>query len=267
MSIKRLTPNQLRNRKGKDRIVCLTAYTTPMAKMLDPHIDLMLVGDSLSMVLYGMENTLSISLKSMIEHGKAVMRGSEKACIVVDMPFSTYEGSPEQAFRNTSKVIKETGCSAIKLEGGTEMASTIRFLTERGIPVMAHVGLMPQQVKVIGGYQYQGKEDAEAKRVLNDAKAVAEAGAFAVVLECVPAQLAETITTEINIPTIGIGASPSCDGQILVTEDMLGLHPDKKPSFVTPYAQLSKQIDDAIAQYASDTKNNNASKPKQKKKN
>ncbi|TIQ17846.1 MAG: 3-methyl-2-oxobutanoate hydroxymethyltransferase [Mesorhizobium sp.] len=243
------TPPDIAARKGKTPLVCLTAYTTPVARLLDRHCDVVLVGDSVGMVLHGLPSTLGVTLEMMIMHGQAVRRGLERALMVVDMPFGSYEEGPEQAFRNAARVMAETGSTAVKLEGGETMAETIRFLTGRGVPVMAHVGLTPQAVHAFGGYRVQGRgEDAE--RIRRDALAVAEAGAFAVVLEKVPELLARRITEEIAIPTIGIGASPACDGQVLVVDDMLGLFGDFRPKFVKRYAELGQVAEAAIATYA-----------------
>ncbi|RWD42126.1 3-methyl-2-oxobutanoate hydroxymethyltransferase [Mesorhizobium sp.] len=250
---KTITPPEISARKGKTPLVCLTAYTTPVARLVDPHCDVVLVGDSVGMVLHGLPTTLGVTLDMMIMHGKAVRRGLERALMVVDMPFGSYEENPEQGFRNAARVMAETGCTAVKLEGGEAMAATIHFLTGRGIPVMAHVGLTPQAVNTFGGYRVQGRgEDAESVR--RDALAVAAAGAFAVVLEKVPEPLARRITEEIAVPTIGIGASAACNGQILVVDDMLGLFGDFRPKFVKRYAELSKDADAAIATYAQEVK-------------
>ncbi|WP_159585586.1 3-methyl-2-oxobutanoate hydroxymethyltransferase [Chelativorans xinjiangense] len=244
-----LTPPDIAVRKSQAPLVCLTAYTTPVARLVDPHCDIVLVGDSVGMVLHGLPSTLGVTLDMMIMHGKAVRRGLERALMVVDMPFGSYEGSPEQAFRNAARVMAETGCAAVKLEGGESMAETIGFLTDRGIPVMAHIGLTPQAVNALGGYRVQGKgEDAE--RVIDDAQAVAQAGAFSVVVEKIPEALARRITEEVAIPTIGIGASPACDGQILVVDDMLGLFTAFQPKFVKRYAELGQMAEAAIAAYA-----------------
>ena len=240
-------------RKGKEPLVCLTAYTTPVARLVDPHCDVVLVGDSLGMVLHGLPSTLGVTLEMMILHGKAVRRGVERAFMAVDMPFGSYEESPEQAFRNAARVMTETGCAAVKLEGGVAMAETIRFLVARGIPVMAHIGLTPQAVNAFGGYSVQGRGEG-AERILEDARAVADAGAFSVVLEKIPATLAARITDEIAIPTIGIGASPACDGQILVVDDMLGLFTDFRPKFVKRYAELGEAAAEAVAAYAEDVR-------------
>ncbi|TIX41570.1 MAG: 3-methyl-2-oxobutanoate hydroxymethyltransferase [Mesorhizobium sp.] len=250
---KALTVPDIAARKGKTPLVCLTAYTTPIAKLVDDHCDVVLVGDSVGMVLHGMPSTLGVTLEMMILHGKAVRRGLQSALMVVDMPFGSYEESPAQAFRNAALVMTETGAAAVKLEGGESVAETIRFLTARGIPVMGHVGLTPQAVNAFGGYRIQGQgEDAE--RILRDATAVAEAGAFAVVLEKIPEALARLITQQVAIPTIGIGASPACDGQILVVDDMLGLFGAFQPRFVKRYAALGSDAEAAIAAYAKDVR-------------
>ncbi len=250
---KRLSIPDLRARKNATPIVVLTAYTAPMARLLDPHVDMLLVGDSLGMVVYGMDSTLPVSLEMMIRHGEAVVKSSAQAMVVVDMPFGSYQASTEQAYINCARVMAETGCQAIKLEGGAEMATTIRFLTERGIPVVGHVALMPQHVHALGGYRYQGRTEAEAERILQDALAVEQAGAFAIVLEAVKETVARTITQKLKIPTIGIGASPACDGQVLVCDDMLGITAHTA-SFVKTYAQIGAQIDDAAKAYASEVR-------------
>ncbi|WP_265516566.1 3-methyl-2-oxobutanoate hydroxymethyltransferase [Nitratireductor luteus] len=248
-----LMPPEVLARKGGTPLVCLTAYTTPIAKVVDPHCEIVLVGDSVGMVLHGLPSTLGVTLDMMIMHGKAVRRGIERSLLVVDMPFGSYEATPEQAFGNAARVMAETGAAAVKLEGGAAMAETIRFLTGRGIPVMAHVGLTPQAVNSFGGYRVQGR-GAAGEQVERDAAAVAEAGAFSVVLEKVPEALARRITREIAIPTIGIGASPACDGQILVIDDMLGQFSDFQPKFVKRYAELGTEAEHAIAAYADDVR-------------
>lgn len=249
--MKRLTIRDIANHKTTGPLVVLTAYTAPMARLLDPQVDILLVGDSLGMVLYGFESTLPVTLDMMIAHGAAVRRASSHALVVIDMPFGSTQTSPQQAYASCVRVMQETGCDAVKLEGGEEMADTIRFLTQRGIPVMAHVGLMPQQVHVLGGYRYQGRTEQEAARIMNDALAVERAGAFCVVLEGIKESLAADITKRIAIPTIGIGASSACDGQVLVTEDMLGLTAsDYMPTFVKQYANLSPVISGAVERYA-----------------
>lgn len=244
---------QIAAQKGVTPIVCLTAYTTPVARLVDRHCDVVLVGDSLGMVLHGLESTLAVTLDMMILHGQAVRRGAERALVVVDMPFGSYEESPEQAFRNAARVMAETGCAAVKLEGGVPMAATVRFLTQRGIPVMAHVGLTPQAVHALGGYRVQGR-GGDAERVLADAVAVAEAGAFSVVLEKVTEPLARRITETVAIPTIGIGASAACDGQVLVIDDMLGMFEAFQPKFVKRYAELGRDAEAAVAAFAEDVR-------------
>ena len=250
----RITVPEIRARKGAEPVVCLTAYTTPMAQRLDEHCDLLLVGDSLGMVVYGMESTLAVTVDMMINHGKAVMRGSSNACVIVDLPFGSYQESKEQAFRTAARILAETGCTGVKLEGGAELADTIAFLSQRGIPVMAHIGLMPQQVNTMGGFKSQGRGDDAAAKVLADAKAVAQAGAFSVVVEGTVEAVARRITTEIDIPTIGIGASVACDGQVLVTEDILGMFSDFTPKFVKRYANLGDQISKAVESYATEVR-------------
>ncbi len=248
-----VTPPEVTARKGKQPFVCLTAYTTPMARLVDAHCDIVLVGDSVGMVLHGLPSTLGVTLDMMILHGKAVRRGLDRALMVVDMPFGSYEESPEQAFRNAARLMAETGCAAVKIEGGETMTDTIRFLTGRGIPVMAHIGLTPQAVNAFGGYKVQGRGD-DADRISRDASAVAGAGAFSVVLEKVPDSLARTLTAGLAIPTIGIGASPACDGQILVIDDMLGMFTAFRPKFVKRYAELGREAETAIATYAEEVR-------------
>lgn len=249
LDTKRITLSDLKARKNADPIVCLTAYTTSISRLIDEHVDLMLVGDSLGMVLYGMDSTLGVSVDMMIAHGKGVIRGASRACVVVDMPFGSYEESPEMAFRNCSRVMAETRCSGVKLEGGVQMADTIEFLVRRGIPVVAHVGLTPQSVHAFGGFKSQGRSPQEAERILEDARAVARAGASLVVVEGVVEELGRRITEEIDVPTIGIGASAACDGQILVTEDLIGLFAEFKPKFVKRYAQMDEMITGAVKSY------------------
>jgi 3-methyl-2-oxobutanoate hydroxymethyltransferase len=252
-TIKRVTAPQITARKGKDPIVCLTAYTAPMAEILDDHCDLLLVGDSVGMVVHGLPNTVGVTLEMMILHGQAVMRASKKAMVVIDMPFGSYEAGPEQAFLNATRLLKETGCQAVKVESGPTVAETVAFLVQRGIPVMGHVGLRPQAVHVDGAFKAKGKTDLERTRVLAEAEATADAGAFAVVVEGVAESLAREITQSIAPPTIGIGASSGCDGQILVTDDMLGLF-DWTPRFVRRYADLRGEIGAAAKAYASDVR-------------
>ncbi|OIQ31471.1 MAG: 3-methyl-2-oxobutanoate hydroxymethyltransferase [Alphaproteobacteria bacterium MedPE-SWcel] len=247
------TAGDIRALKGQRPIVSLTAYTTPMARLMDPHCDFVLVGDSVGMVLHGLPSTLAVTLDMMVLHGAAVARGLSRAMMVIDMPFGTYEESPAQAFRNAARLMAETGAAAVKLEGGVEMAETIRFLVKRGIPVMAHVGLTPQSVHALGGYKVQGREEG-ATPLIADAQAVSEAGAFAVVLEKVPATLADRVTEAVPIPTIGIGASAGCDGQVLVVDDMLGFFTAFKPKFVKRYADLGAAAEAAIAEYAAEVR-------------
>ncbi|MBB4569122.1 3-methyl-2-oxobutanoate hydroxymethyltransferase [Rhizobium leucaenae] len=251
---KRTTPAQIQAMKGTRPIVSLTAYTTPVARLLDPHCDLLLVGDSLGMVLYGMETTVGVTLEMMIAHGQGVMRGAQKACVIVDLPFGSYQESKEQAFRNAARILKETGCNGVKLEGGEEMAETVAFLTNRGVPVFGHIGLMPQLINTTGGYRSLGRSDKEADKIRQDAKAIAEAGAFAIVVEGTVEPLAREITQSIAVPTIGIGASAACDGQILVSDDMLGLFNDFKPRFVKHFAELAPTISKAAEAYAEEVK-------------
>ncbi len=251
--IRRITAPQIRARKGGEPIVSLTSYHAHTAAIVDRHADFILVGDSLGMVMHGMESTVGVPLDLMIMHGKAVVRGTKRALIVVDMPFGSYEESPAIAFRNAARVMKETGCGAVKLEGGARMGETIRFLTERGIPVMAHIGLTPQSSHVMGGFRTQGRDEESWPAHEEDARVVAEAGAFAVVLEGMVEPLAARITGQIPIPTIGIGASAECDGQILVLEDMLGLSP-WTPKFVKRYGDLGAEIERAVTQYAREVK-------------
>lgn len=252
---KRISVTDIGAMKGpKGPIVSLTAYTFLTAKFLDDTVDLLLVGDSLGMVLYGLDSTLGVTLDMMIAHGQAVMRGSKRACVIVDMPFGSYQESPEAAFRNAARVMKEVRCAGIKLEGGAEMADTVHFLVQRGIPVLGHVGLMPQSVNTAGGFRAQGRTAAEATAILNDAKAIADAGAFAVVIEGTVEPLAAKITKAIAVPTIGIGASPHCDGQILVTEDLVGLYTEFKPKFAKRYSELGAGIAAAGREFAADVR-------------
>jgi len=242
-------PQDILARKGGTPLVSLTAYTTPMAEMMDGVCDFVLVGDSVGMVLHGLPSTVGVTMEMMILHGKAVRRGLTASMLVMDMPFGSYEESREQAFRNAALLMAETNAGAVKLEGGVGMADTINFLVSRGIPVMAHIGLTPQSINTLGGYKVQGRGD-DAAALIADAKAVADAGAFAVVLEKVPAVLADQITNEVAIPTIGIGASANCDGQILVVDDMLGLFTAFKAKFVKRFAHLGDDARGAIQAYA-----------------
>jgi len=251
--IRRLTAPDIRARKGGDPIVALTSYHAHTARILDEHCDVILVGDSLGMVMHGLETTVPVTLDMMILQGHAVMRGSKRALVVVDMPFGSYEESREQAFRNAARVMKETGCGAIKVEGGRRLSETIAFLTERGVPVMGHVGLTPQAINTIGSFKAQGREEKDWAPIEDDARAVADAGAFSLVIEAVAEPLGRRITETIAIPTIGIGASVACDGQILVLEDMLGLSP-RVPKFVRRYGDLGPGIEAAISAYAKDVR-------------
>ena len=233
--------------------MCLTSYHAHTARIVDAHCDVVLVGDSLGMVMHGLETTVPVTLEMMILQGHAVMRGSKRALVIVDMPFGAYEMSKEQAFMNSARVLKETGCGAIKVEGGKRMAETIAFLAERGVPVMAHVGLTPQAINTIGSFRAQGRDETDWARIEEDAIAVSQAGAFSVVIEAVAEPLARKLTSAVPIPTIGIGASPACDGQILVLEDMLGLSP-RVPKFVKRYGTLGPGIEKAVADYAADVR-------------
>jgi 3-methyl-2-oxobutanoate hydroxymethyltransferase len=251
--MRRLTAPDIRARKGGEPIVMLTSYHAHTASIADKHCDVILVGDSLGMVMHGLETTVPVTLDMMILQGRAVMRGSRRALVVVDMPFGSYEASKEQAFMSAVRVLKETGCGAIKLEGGKRMAETIRFLVERGVPVMAHVGLTPQSINTIGSFRAQGRDEADWGPIEQDTLAVSQAGAFSVVIEAVAEPLARKLTGAVPIPTIGIGASNACDGQVLVMEDMLGLSP-RVPKFVKRYGELGPGIDKAIADYAAEVR-------------
>ena len=259
---RRITAVDLAARKGGEKIVSLTAYHAHTAAILDQYVDFILVGDSLGMVMHGLETTVPVTLEMMILQGRAVMRGSRRALVVVDMPFGSYEESREQAFRNAARVLKETGAGAIKLEGGVHMAETVAFLVRRGIPVMGHVGLTPQSVNTMGGFRVQG-HGAEGQALLDaDARAIADAGAFAIVLEGIVEPVARAITQSIRAPTIGIGASPACDGQILVLEDMLGLH-EWVPKFVRKFGSLREHIEGAVAAYAGEVRSGSFPGPEQ----
>jgi 3-methyl-2-oxobutanoate hydroxymethyltransferase len=245
----RISPKKITLAKGKTPIVALTAYTSTIAERADPFCDVLLIGDSVGMVLHGMKNTLPITIDEMMPHARAVVAASKRACIVMDMPFGSYEESPEVAFRNAVRVMKETGVSAVKMEGGQRLAATIRFLVDRGVPVMAHIGMLPQMVAVTGSFQAVGRTKSEWPALIADAQAVADAGAFAVVVEGTAEPLAAEITRVLSIPTIGIGASAACDGQILVTEDMLGLT-QRPPPFVRAFGAVGDAISAAIESYA-----------------
>jgi 3-methyl-2-oxobutanoate hydroxymethyltransferase len=245
---------EIKSRKNQTPLVCLTAYSASIAAMADKHCDLILVGDSLAMVLYGEDSTQNASIEMMVRHGRAVVKASEHAVIVVDMPYGSYEHDPEGALKNAQTIMDETGAQAVKLEGGAKMAETIKLLTNNDIPVMGHIGLLPQSVNSPDGFKVQGKSLEQAEQLIKDAMAVEQAGAFCFVIEAVPEPLAAAITASGNIPSIGIGASAACDGQILVTEDMLGLSVGRKPKFVKAYADLSVNIDHALSSYAKDVK-------------
>ncbi|MEM7397431.1 MAG: 3-methyl-2-oxobutanoate hydroxymethyltransferase [Pseudomonadota bacterium] len=252
-TIKRITAPEIAARKGCEPIVVLTAYHAQTAALVDPHVDILMVGDSLGMVMHGLDTTVPVPLDLMIAHAQAVMRGSSRALVVVDMPFGSYEESPALAFRSAARILKETGCGAVKLEGGVQMAETIAYLSARGIPVMGHIGMTPQSVNQLGGFAARGRRRADWAKFEEDAKAVAEAGAFSVVIEAVAEALAARITRDVPIPTIGIGASAECDGQVLVLEDMLGLAP-RVPKFVKEYADLRSAVEGAVKAYAQDVR-------------
>jgi len=255
--MKRLTIPAIRRRKvdgaTAEPIVMLTAYTARQAQLLDAHCDLLLVGDSLGQVIYGLPSSVPVTLDMMAAHGAAVVRGSWHAAVIVDMPFGSYEASPQQAFESAARIMKDTGCAGIKLEGGLAMAETVAFLSARGIPVMGHIGLTPQAVNVLGGYGARGRSEAEAAKIIADAQALAEAGAFAIVVEGVVEPLAIAVTHAVPCPVIGIGGSAQCDGQVLVAEDMLGLF-ERVPRFVKRYADMATLVSEAAAQYAADVR-------------
>lgn len=251
--MKRLTVPRIRQSKGGEPLVMLTAYTVRMAQLLDPHCDMLLVGDSLAQVIYGLPHTVGVTMEMMALHGAAVVRGSYHAAVIVDMPFGSYEGSPQQAFDNAARLLKETGAAAVKVEGGKVLAPTIEFLTQRGIPVMGHVGLTPQAVNILGGYGVRGKSDEEARSIVEDAVAVAQAGAFSIVIEGVLESIAIEITNKVACPTIGIGASAQCDGQVLVTDDMLGMF-DRVPKFVKRYQDMAGVVSGAVQDYAEEVR-------------
>lgn len=256
--MRRLTVPAIRQRKvdgaTEQPIVVLTAYTARQAQLLDEHCDMLLVGDSLAQVIYGLPSTIPVTLEMMAAHAAAVVRGSYHAVVAVDLPFGCYEASPEQAFASAARLLKESGAAAVKLEGGAAMAPTVAFLSERGIPVMGHVGLTPQAVNVLGGYGARGRSEAEAAKIVGDARALDEAGAFAVVVEGVVEPIAVAVTEALACPTIGIGASARCDGQVLVTDDMLGMF-ERVPRFVKRYADLATSVSEAAARYAEEVRN------------
>lgn len=251
---KRLTPRDIQARKGGAPIVCITAHSAPMAGFLDPHVDLLLVGDSLGMMVYGLDTTVGVSLDMMIAHGKAVVRGSARACVIVDLPFGAYQASPVDAFKAAARVMSETGCAGVKLEGGAVMAPTVEYLVSRGIPVMGHIGLTPQSVNVLGGFRVQGKSNDEARALVADAKLLSDAGAFSIVVEGTVEPVAREITKAATVPTIGIGASAECDGQVIVAEDILGLYSAFMPKFAKRYALLGDEVSKAVASYAADVR-------------
>ena len=250
----RISLEQILQKKNQEKIICLTAYSFPMAKILDESCDIILVGDSLGMTIYGFEDTVDVTLEMMINHGKAVMRGSKKSFVVVDLPFGTYEKSPSQALESAKKVIAETGCDAIKIEVSSDLVATVKFLVENKINVMGHVGLLPQSVREIGGYKYQGRDEKSAQEILETSKLIEKAGAFSLVIEAVPEKLAREISSTLKILTIGIGASAECDGQVLVIDDLLGLNQEFKPRFVKRYANLSQQILEAVKKFSEEVK-------------
>ena len=264
--MKRLTVPRIRSRKADgvtaEPIVMLTAYTARQAQLLDAHCDLLLIGDSLGQVIYGLPSTVPVTMEMMSAHAAAVVRGSYHAVVVVDMPFGSYEASPQEAFANASRLLKESGAAAVKLEGGEAMAETVAFLTARGIPVMGHVGLTPQAVNVLGGYMARGRSDAEAQKIVGDAKALDDAGAFAIVVEGVVEPIAIEVTQAVSCPTIGIGASAQCDGQVLVTEDMLGMF-ERVPRFVKKYENIAETIEQTVARYAAEVRERSFPGPEQ----
>lgn len=260
--MRRLTVPAIRDRKGAEPLVMLTAYTVRMAQLLDPHCDMLLVGDSLGQVIYGLPSTVPVTVEMMCAHGAAVVRGSYHSLVVVDLPFGSYEASPMQAFETSARIMKETGAAAVKLEGGAVMAETVAFLSARGIPVIGHIGLTPQAVNALGGYGVRGRSSAEADKIVADAKAIDQAGAIAVVVEGVVEPIAIAVTKAIACPTIGIGASAQCDGQVLVTEDMLGMF-DRVPRFVKRYHEIGDEIAQAAATYASEVRSRSFPTPDQ----
>ena len=251
---KRLSVPDLAAMKGGAKIVMLTAYTKPMAQLLDAHCDVLLVGDSLGMVIYGLDNTLGVSLDTMIAHTQAVMRGSTHALVMLDMPFGSYQESHQQAYRNCARALAESGCQALKLEGGAELVSTVEFLVARGIPVMPHIGLMPQRVNEMGGFKAQGREDDAVEKWVGIAKQFASAGAFGLLIEGMVEPVARAVSESVSIPTIGIGASPACDGQVLVTEDIIGMFSDFQPRFAKRYADVGAAISEAAKAYAAEVR-------------
>ena len=255
LTVKDIRKLKLNNENNREPIVSLVCYTSQMARLINDHIDIILVGDSLGMTIYGFPNTLSVTLEMMINHGAAVVRSTNTPHIVVDLPFGSYEESPQVAFKSASKIMRETGAQSVKLEGGEEFSETINFLTQRGIPVMGHIGLMPQRIQTIGGFFTQGKSNKESEKLIRDAQSITEAGAFSMVIEAIPEELGEEITNIVTIPTIGIGAGRKCDGQILVVHDILNLYGNFTPKFVKKYGETDKSITDAVKNYSKDVKN------------
>lgn len=251
---KRISIPDLRGMKAKTKIVMLTAYTKPMAQLIDAHCDVLLVGDSLGMVVYGLDSTLGVSLDTMIAHTQAVMRGSSHACVLLDMPFGSYQESKEQAYRNCARAMAESGAQGLKLEGGAELVETVEFLVARGIPIMPHIGLMPQRVNEMGGFKAQGREEDAEKKWTTIAKDFESAGAFGVLIEGTVEPVARAVAEALTVPLIGIGASPSCDGQVLVTEDILGMFPDFTPKFAKRYVEMGSQVSEAAAAYAKEVR-------------
>ena len=250
----RITVPDILNRKNKSKIVALTCYTSQFSKVADKYADILLVGDSLGMVIYGHDNTLSVTERMMIDHGKAVVKTTKKSLVVVDLPFNTYESNKEKAYQTAARIIAETGAQAVKLEGGCELADTVDFFTKRGIPVMGHVGLMPQRVNITGGFTTMGLTEQHKLKILNDAKSIANAGAFSIVLEALKESVGKNISENLDIPTIGIGAGRFCDGQIIVLDDVLGIYDNFTPKFVKKYGNLNKNAENALKQYSIDVK-------------
>jgi 3-methyl-2-oxobutanoate hydroxymethyltransferase len=250
----KITIKDLINKKNKEKIICLTAYTFPIAKILDEYCDVILVGDSLGMTIYGLPDTVEVTLEMMINHGKAVMKAAQKSFVVVDLPYGTYEESPKQALESAKKVIEETKCDAVKIEISANLINTVKFLVDNKINVMGHVGLLPQSVRKIGGYKYQGRDQKSAAEILQLSKDIEKAGAFSIVIEAVPVELADEISKSLSIPTIGIGASRNCDGQVLVIDDLLGLNQEFKPKFVKRYANIADNIKNAVSDFKKDVK-------------
>jgi 3-methyl-2-oxobutanoate hydroxymethyltransferase len=252
---KRLTVPDILSKKGKNKIVMLTCYTAQMAKILDNHVDILLVGDSLGMTIYGHKNTLSVSSRMMIDHGLCVVNHSNKALVVIDMPFGTFEADKVKAFETAAELISKTKATAIKIEGGVEIADTVNFIVERGIPVMGHIGLMPQKINLVGKFLSVGKNKKEENKVLADAKAISDAGAFSVVIEAMNAELGKKVTNLIKIPCIGIGAGKYCDGQVLVIDDLLGFYDEFSPKFVKRYADMKNIINTSVKSYSNEVRN------------